>query len=81
MQKKSEQNGNFSTEQAMRLAGSHAGKQLFAFLQQTQGDKLQYAMDQAAAGDMAQVKKAMQDLMRDQKAQELLKKMQEQANG
>ncbi len=81
MQKKSDQNGNFSPEQAMRLAQSDAGQQLLSLLQQTQGEKLRYAMDQASAGDMAQVQKAMQELMRDQKAQALLKKLQEQSNG
>ena len=42
---------DISAEQVKKLAESDAGKQLFALLQQTQGDQLKVAMDRAAAGD------------------------------
>lgn len=54
MQKNSE---DFSMQEAMRLAKSPAGQQLFALLQQTDPAALHQAMDQAAAGDYDHVKK------------------------
>ena len=81
MQKNSEQNNNFSVQQAMRLAQSDAGKELFSLLQSTEGDKLQSAMDHAAAGDMAQVKQTMQQLMQSQQVQQLIQKMRGDSNG
>ena len=81
MQKKTDGIDNFSMQEAMQLAQSDAGKQLFALLQNTQGDKLQSAMDQAAAGNMDGVKKTLQDIMRSSQAQELLDKMRNSGNG
>ena len=75
MGKNSEQNQGFSMQQAMKLANSDAGQELFSLLKNTEGDKLQSAMDHAAAGDMEQVKKTMQQLMQSQQVQELIKKM------
>ena len=43
---------NYSVEQAKKLANSDAGKKLFALLQQTQGDQLKTAMEDAAANAM-----------------------------
>lgn len=77
MQKKSDGIHDFSIQQAMKLANSDAGQQLFSLLKNTQGQQLQSAMDQAAAGDYDQMKKTMQALLSSQQAQELLKKMQE----
>lgn len=81
MQKKSEDFNDFSMGEAMRLAQSDAGQQLFALLQATQGEQLQAAMDQAAAGDYAGVKKTMQFLLADQQAQALLKQLRGDPNG
>jgi len=81
MQKKTDGIGDFSMQEAMQLAQSNAGKQLFAFLQNTQGDKLQNAMDQAAAGDLSQVKKTMEELMASPQAQALLQKLRGHGNG
>ena len=81
MGKNSEQNQGFSMQQAMKLANSDAGQQLFTLLKSTEGDILQTAMDQAAAGDMEQVKKTMQQLMQSQQVQELIKKMRGENDG
>lgn len=72
MSKKSD---DFSMSDAMRLAKSPAGQQLFAALQAQNGDALQQAMDQAAAGDYEQVKKTMSALLQDPKMQALLRQL------
>ena len=81
MQKKSDGNSDFSMEQAMKMAQSDAGKELFALLQCTQGDRLRTAMDQAASGDMEQVKKTMEEIMASRQAQELFARMRGDSNG
>ena len=81
MQKKSDGFNDFSMQEAMRLAQSDAGQQLFALLQATQGEQLQTAMDQAAAGDYSNVKKTLQALLADRQAQELLKQLRGDPNG
>lgn len=81
MQKKSDGFSDFSVQEAMRLAQSDAGQQLLALLQSTQADKLQSAMEQAAAGNMEQVKKTVQELMASGQARELLRKMQGDDHG
>ena len=81
MQKKSEGNRDFSMEQAMKMAQSDAGKELFALLQSTQGDRLRTAMDQAATGDIEQVKKTMEEIMASRQARELLAKMRGENDG
>ena len=81
MQKKSDGNSDFSMEQAMKMAQSDAGKELFALLQSTQGVRLRTAMDQAASGDMEQVKKTMEEIMASRQAQELFARMRGDSNG
>lgn len=81
MQKNSDGIGDFSVQEAMKLAQSDAGKQLFSLLQSTQGAQLQNAMDQAAAGNYEQVKQTMQQIMASQQAQELLSRMRGDGNG
>ena len=81
MQKNSDGINDFSVQQAMKLAQSDAGKQLFSLLQNTEGEKLQTVMQQAAAGDLEQVKKAMQQIMQSGQVQELVKKMRGEDNG
>ena len=78
MEKKTE---DFSMGDAMRLAQSDAGKQLFAALQQKDSHTLQQAMRQAAAGDFAQVKQTMSDLLRDPQIRELLNRLGGNQNG
>ncbi len=72
MQKNSQ---NFSMEDAMRLANSEAGQQLLTLLQQTNGDKLRSAMDQAAAGDYAGIQKTLSGLLASEEAKKLMKQM------
>ncbi len=72
MSKKSDE---FSMNDAMRLAKSPAGQQLFAALQAQNADALQQAMNQAAAGDYEQVKKTMSALLQDPKMQTLLRQL------
>lgn len=81
MEKKSDAFGEFSLQDARKLAESDAGQQLFALLQTIQGDKLKAAMDQAAAGNMEQVKKAVQELMASGQAKALIEKMRGDGNG
>lgn len=76
MEKNNGQFQNFSMEQAMKLAQSDAGKQLYALLRQTQGSQLQSAMDQAAAGDYTSAKQTIEALMSSPEARELMKKLQ-----
>ncbi len=76
MDKKSNDISGFSMQQAMKLANSEAGKQLYLLLQATQGDALQSAMDQAAAGNYDAVKKAMGQLLTNPEAKKLLKDLQ-----
>ncbi len=77
MEKNNQKFQDFSIQQAMELAQSDAGKQLFALLQQTQGQKLKSAMDQAAAGDYTNAKETIQAMMASREAQELVKKLRE----
>ncbi len=81
MQKNSDGIHDFPMAEAMRLAQSDAGKQLFALLQSTQGAELRTAMEQAAAGNYGQAKQTIESLMASQQAQALLKQMQEGQNG
>ncbi len=62
----------FSMQEAMRLASTPAGRQLFALLQQQNGDMLRQALNQAAAGDYANVQSTMAALLSDPAAQKLL---------
>ncbi len=81
MQKNSEKMNDFSLQQAMRMAQSDAGKQLFSLLQSTQADTLQTAMEQAKSGNYAEVKKTLEILMQSKQAKELMEKMQGDNNG
>ena len=81
MHKKSDEINDFSLQKAMSLAQSDAGKQLLSLLQSTESEKLNAAMEQAAAGDLNQVKKTMQELMASGKVQELVNKMRSDNHG
>lgn len=72
---------DISPEQIQKLAESDAGKQLFALLQQTQGEQLKTAMDRAAAGDYAMAKKAMASMMHSPQAMALLKQLRSNQDG
>ena len=68
---------DFSAEQMKKIAESDAGKQLFAFLQQSEGERLKSAMDLAAAGDYTQAKDLLSGLVRSPQAAALLKQLKE----
>ncbi len=72
-----EKTEKFSVQEAMRLAKSDAGQQLFALLQQTDASALQQAMDQAAAGDYESIKKTLSTLLASEEAQKLMKQMED----
>lgn len=75
MQKKRDDFSDLSIQQAMKLAQSDTGQELLALLRDTHGEKLQQAMDQAAAGDYSKVKESLQALMSSPEARELLDKL------
>ncbi|MBE6976912.1 MAG: hypothetical protein E7439_06980 [Ruminococcaceae bacterium] len=72
---------NYSVEQAKKMANSDAGKQLFALLQQTQGDQLKVVMEDAASGNYAKAMQAMSAMMNSPQAKELMEKMRRQSDG
>lgn len=74
MQKNSD---NLSMEEALRLAKSEAGQQLFDALQQRNGNAMGRAMAQAAAGDYSQIKDTLSSLL----ASPEIKAMLEQLGG
>ena len=61
--------------EARKLAGTPEGKQLAALLQQLSGNKMQQALDQAAAGNFQQIKEEVMHLMQDPEARSLLDKL------
>jgi len=77
MQKKSDGFDEISLQKAAAIAKSEAGQQLLGMLQSQHGDQLQNAMQQAKAGNFAQVKEMMEKMMASEQAQQLLKRMQE----
>lgn len=72
---------DFSMQDAMRLAGTDAGKQLLQMLQNNHSNAMEAAGKSARAGDMEKTKQALSAFLSDPKAQILLKKLQEETNG
>lgn len=70
-----ENSEDFSIREAKRLAASPAGQQLYALLRSTQADALQQAMDQAAAGNMAQAAASVEALLSSPEAKRLLEQL------
>ena len=66
---------HFSMQEVMRLAQSDTGQQLLTLLKRENGAALQQAMEQAAAGDYAQVQKTMSSLLTSPEAQALLRQL------
>ena len=60
---------------AMEFAGSPAGKQLIAALQQNGGDAFQLAMSKAAAGDYAAAKQALSEAMANPEIRKLMNQL------
>lgn len=67
--------GDFSVQEAMRLAKSPAGQQLLALLQQTDPQALQAAISRASAGDLSQAKEALGPLLASEDVKKLLQQM------
>ena len=78
MQKNSD---NFSMQEAIRLAQSEAGQQLRAMLRAQNGDVLNKAMDQAAAGDYSQARQTLSALLASPQVRAMLEQMGRQNNG
>ena len=72
MQKNSE---NFSMQDALRLAKSETGQQLFAMLKNQDSDTLKKAMRQAEEGDYAQVKQTLSSLLASPELRAMLDKL------
>ena len=71
-----EQNsGNFSMQDAMRLAKSPAGQQLLEMIRKADSAKLQQAVNQFRSGDAEGAKNALSDILKDPKAKQLLQQM------
>lgn len=70
MQKNS---GNFSIEEAMRLAKSPAGQQLISHLQEQDPDRVNKAMAEASGGNYAEAKQILSALLKDKNVQNFMK--------
>ena len=66
---------NLSMQELMRLANSPAGQQLLAMFSQMDSAKRDQAAAQAAAGDYAQVKKTLSEILASPQARELMKQL------
>lgn len=60
-----------------RLAQTPAGRQLIAMLQKSGGTRLNEVITKAAAGDYAQAKETLSDLLSSPEAQVLLKELED----
>ena len=72
MQKNSD---HFSMEDALRMAQSEAGQQLFAMLRSQNGAAIDQAMEQAASGDYSQVKQTLSSLLSSPQIKTMLEQM------
>lgn len=66
---------DFSMQDAMRLVNSPAGKQLLAFLQQTDPDALNKAKSQASSGDYSQIGQTLAPLLASDEVKKLLQQL------
>lgn len=65
----------FSMEEALRLANSDAGRQLFRLLQSRDAPAVEQAMAQAAAGDPNAAKQALSGLLSSPEVRALLEQL------
>ena len=72
MQKNS---GNFSMQEALRLANSDAGQRLLAILKQSDSTQMHQAMDQVSAGNYDDAQKTLSSLLNSPEIQALLKEV------
>ena len=75
MENKSQLPGSVPMQEIIRMASSPAGQKLIALMQQQGGAEFQRAMEQASSGDYMQAKRAIEMLLRDPQAQQLLKEL------
>lgn len=66
---------DLSTQDAMRLVNSPAGRQLLALLQQTDPDALKKAKAQASSGDYSQIGQTLAPLLASDEVKKLLKQL------
>ena len=81
MQNRSNDLNGISMAEAMKLAQSDAGKNMFAQLQKSHGSTLQAAMEQAQAGNMEQVRQTLSALLSSPEGQALMDTIRRQRNG
>lgn len=74
MQKNS---GDFSMQEAMRLANSSAGQELLALLRQSDPKVINKAMEQALRGDIALAKDTLRSVTASPEVQNLMKRLEE----
>lgn len=72
MQKNSNE---FSMQDALRLAQSEVGQQLYAMLKSQNAEVVSKAMEQAASGDYTQVKETLSTLLSSPQIRSMLEKM------
>ena len=77
MQKNSD---NMSMQEALRLAKSEAGQQLFAALRSRDSTAMDRAIEQAAAGDYAQIKDTLSELLASPEIKAMLEQMGRKSN-
>lgn len=71
---------NFSMQEAIRLAQSDAGQQLFALLREQNGTAVDQAMTMAAAGDYTQARQALSSLLSSPQVRAMLEQMGRKSN-
>lgn len=76
----SKNSDNFSIQEAMRLAQSEAGQQLFAKLREQNSSVIDQAMTMAAAGDYTQVKQTLSALLSSPQVRAMLEQMERSPN-
>lgn len=65
----------FSMQEAMRLVNSPAGQQLLALLQQSDGETMNRAMEQALRGDLSLAQQTLSDVAASPEVKKLLQQM------
>ena len=78
MQKNSD---NLSIHDAMKLAKSPAGQQLFAALRSKDSTAIDKVMEQAATGDYSQIKNTLSSLLDSPEIKAMLDQLGRQTNG
>lgn len=73
--------GDFSMQDALRLAKSPAGQQLIELLKNADATTVQRAMDHANAGNYSQAKQSLSALLQSEEAKNLLRQLGGQADG